>query len=168
LHPLVGFGPLRDVQPNIAYAPGAEDSTLALWAGSLIETNVRETPAAARDFAAMRAAVAMVAPDRRPAITLRFNLGQLTIHESMIGVPDVTLCADYEILTGLERLPISRIGRLPLAGWSAPAHRRRAWRKALFDLVSGDLKIYGLWAHPRLVTRLLRLLAQPQRLDAAT
>lgn len=165
MRPHRGFGPLLGVEPSIAYAPGAEDSALALWAGSLIEANLRAIPEAARDFAAMRAAVAMVAPDRRLAVTLRFDLGQLTIHESMIGVPDVTLCADYEVLERLARLPIGRLGRLPIPGWSTPPDRRRVWQSALLDLVSGNLKIYGLVAHPRLVTRLFRLLAQPRDVE---
>ena len=38
----------------------------------------------------------------------------------MIGVPDITLCGDYEVLMGLAQLPISRWGRLPLPGWLWP------------------------------------------------
>ena len=154
------------MEPSIALASGSEDNDLALWAAAVIRTNLEQNPSVRRDFVAMRAAVAMVAPDRRLSTTLRFDLGQLTVHDSMIGVPDVTLCADYEVLMGLTRLPIGRLGRLPLPGWSTPRQRRVAWRRTALDLVSGDLKIYGLMAHPRLVTRLLRLLSQPS--DAAS
>jgi hypothetical protein len=153
------------VEPSIALASGAEDNDLALWAAALVRANLQHTAALRRDFAAMRAAVAMVAPDRRLSITLRFDLGQLTVHDSMIGMPDVTLCGDYEVLMGLARLPIGRLGRLPVPSWSAPRERRVAWRRTAVDLLSGELKIYGLVAHPRLVTRLLRLLSQPP--DAA-
>jgi hypothetical protein len=122
---------------------------------------LQRSPAVRRDFDAMRAAVAVVVPDRRLSITLRFDLGQLTIHDSMIGVPDVTLCGDHAVLMQLPLLPQFPLGRLPLPTWSTPAEQRQAWRRTLLDLVSGELKIYGLLAHPRLVTRLLRLLSQP-------
>lgn len=98
----------------------------------------------------MRAAVALVAPDRRLQATLRFDHGHLSIHDGMIGVPDVTFCGDETALRDLERLPWWR-GRVPDA-------RGGAWRRALLEMAGGQLKIYGLLSHARLVTRVLRLL----------
>lgn len=160
LHSAAGFAPLRAVEPSIALAAGAEDNELARWAAALIEASLERAAAARRDFGAMRAAVAMVAPDRRLSVTLRFDLGQLTVHDSMIGVPDVTFCADYEVMMQLPDLPITRLGRLPLPGPSARAEGRGAFARTVAGLVGGELKIYGLLAHPRLVTRLLRLLSK--------
>ncbi len=100
----------------------------------------------------MRATVAVVAPDRRVSTTLRFDHGNVAIHDGMVGIPDVTLCGDYETLVGLAGLPMSRFGRLPLA---AP------WRRLGLELIGGDIKIYGLTSHPRPVLRVLRLLSAP-------
>ena len=130
---------------NIGHAPGAEDNPLAVWAGEAVKNNV-DSGRARRDFLNMRAAVALVAPDRRLQVTMRFDHGYLTIHDGMIGIPDVTFCGDYELLMGIGDVPISRIGRLPVPPVSS--------------LLSGELKIYGLLSHPRLVTRVLRVLSR--------
>jgi hypothetical protein len=106
----------------------------------------------------MRAAVALVALDRRQSATLRFDHGYLTAHDGMIGIPDVTLSGDEAVLMALSELPLSRIGRLPLPTLEKTGRQR--WNAAVLELVSGELKIYGLWSHPRLVLRLLRLLTR--------
>jgi hypothetical protein len=150
------------VEPAITYAPGAEENDLARWADELIGKNLREHDDARSDFNSMRAAVVLVAPDRRWTVTLRFDHGYLTIHDGMVGIPDVTLCADYETLRGIADIPLSRLGRLPLPPLSGA--RRSSWRTTVLELVSGELRIYGLLSHPRLVLRLIRLLSQAQPL----
>lgn len=142
---------------KIALAPGTEDNDVAHWVAERIGETLRERTESRRDFAAMRAAVAMVASDRRDAVTLRFDHGYLTIHDGMLGVPDLTLCGDFAALVGLADIPLSRAGRLPLPPLSAA--RRSAWRTTALELVSGELKVYGMFSHPRLLVRLLRLLS---------
>ncbi|MEM1029451.1 MAG: hypothetical protein AAF928_02765 [Myxococcota bacterium] len=139
------------MEPHIAFAPGAEDNELAVWATDRIAATVGRVEAARRDFFALRAAVALVAPDERAQVTLRFDHGYLTAHDGIIGVPDTTLCADESVLRSVGDLPFTRRGRLPDL-------RRHAWRVLSLEILEGDLKVYGLLAHPRLVLRLLRLL----------
>jgi hypothetical protein len=146
----------------ITYAPGAEENDLAQWASDSIGKNLDEHAEARSDFTSMRAAVALVAPDRRWSVTLRFDHGYLTIHDGMVGIPDVTLCADYETLRGMADIPLSRLGRLPLPPLSSAS--RTSWRTTVLELVSGELRIYGLFSHPRLVLRLIRLLSRAQPL----
>jgi hypothetical protein len=148
------------VETSIALAPGADNNDLAVWVHDLVSRHVDEHAACRRDFQAMREAVALVAPDRRLSVTLRFDHGYLTIHDGMIGIPDLTLCADYEILIGIADIPLSPLGRLPLPSLSAA--RRTSWRTTALELVSGELKVYGLFSHFRLLLRLLRLLAKDQ------
>jgi hypothetical protein len=88
---------------------------------------------------------------------LRFDHGYLTIHDGMLGIPDLTLCGDFPTLVGLADIPLSRAGRLPLPPLSAA--RRSAWRTTALELVSGELRVYGMFSHPRLLLRLLRLLS---------
>ena len=137
---------------RIAFSPGAEDNPLADWACGRIRHNVRAHTAARSDFAAMRAAVALVAPDLQQQATLRFDHGYLTAHDGMVGIPDVTLCADDGDLRALADLPFWR---------GIPDLRGPGWREAFRELVSGEVKIYGLLTRPRLVLRLLRILAPP-------
>jgi len=148
------------VEADIGFAPGAEDNPLAVWIGQLVAENVAAHAACRRDFGVLRAAVAMVAPDRRLSVTLRFDHGQLTIHDGMIGIPDVTLCGDYEVLVAVANIPLSPIGRLPLPPLSRA--RTGAWRTTALELVSGELKVYGLLSHPLVLVRLLRLLSTGQ------
>lgn len=145
------------MKTNVALAPGADDNLLATWLAERVATNVRDSAVAQRDFFKLRAAVVMVAPDRRLQATLRFDHGYLTVHDGMIGVPDVTICADLPILEALTRLRLSVRG-----GWPLPRLGEgglRAWREALGELLGGELKIYGLLGHPRLVLRVLRVLS---------
>jgi hypothetical protein len=145
------------VDDRIALAPGAEHNDVARWASSRISETLRDRPESARDFQAMRAAVAMVASDTRQTITLRFDHGYLTIHDGMVGIPDLTLCGDQQTLSGLGDIPLSGWGRWPLPPLNAA--RRTSWRTTALELVSGELKVYGMVSHPRLLMRLLRLLS---------
>ncbi len=140
---------------NVSLAPGADDNPLATWLHDTIRRRIfGHSPRGdgRRELFAMRATVAMVAQDRRVTSTLRFDHGAIAVHDGMVGVPDVTICGEFETLLGLAGMPLSRFGRLPLA---AP------WRQLGLELLGGDVKIYGLTSHPRLVLRVLRLLAAP-------
>jgi len=148
---MAGSTSLPRVEPHIAFAPGAESNSLAVWASDRIEETVLRAGPVRRDFFALRAAVALVAPDKRLQVTLRFDHGYLTVHDGVIGVPDMTLCADEAALHAMADLPLTRLGRVPDV-------RKNAWRSLSLELLSGDLRIYGLLAHPRLLLRLLRVI----------
>ncbi|MEM9696906.1 MAG: hypothetical protein AAGA56_30500 [Myxococcota bacterium] len=141
---------MKDV--GITLAPGAKNNPLAQWAERRIRARITQKPKVASVFRALRAAVMLVAPDRRLHATLRFDHGDLTIHDGMIGVPDVTFCANEAELLGIGDLEMFR-DRLPDL-------RSAAWRRVGLELLSGDLKVYGLVSRPRLVWRVLRLLAE--------
>jgi hypothetical protein len=155
LLPGARFAPLREVKANVALAPGADDNPLATWLAERVVDNVQRSERVQREFYRLRAAVVLVAPDRRLQVTLRFDHGHLTIHDGMIGVPDVTFCADLPILEALTRLGKGAGSVMPRLGKG----RLGAWRAALAELIGGELKIYGLLNHPRLVLRVLRVLS---------
>jgi hypothetical protein len=139
------------MDPIVDLAPGAEDNPLAVDLAGRIRKNVAQSPALRADFAALRASVLMVAEDRAEACTLRFDHGRLTVHDGNVGIPSVTFCGAEAALRRLGDFPITRRLRLP-----AIAEARRL----LVDLfVRGDLKVYGLFAHPRTVVLLLRVLS---------
>jgi hypothetical protein len=139
------------VESSITLAPGAEHNGLAQW---LAEALTRAVDGDARgDFDALRAAVAVVAPDRRRAVTMRFDHGHVTLHDGMVGIPDVTFCGDYPVLVALAALPLRRIGPVTVPSF-------RACRDTIAELASGELRIYGLVTRARVVFRVLRLLNQ--------
>jgi hypothetical protein len=137
------------VDPIIDLAPGADENPLALEVGDRVRANLTARPRKLHDFRALRGTIFMVAPDTGEALTLRFDHGRLTIHDGAIGIPAVTFCAEREVLVRLADMPLARWIRLPTAPWSrlgAPVRR-------------GELKIYGLITHPRMVLTFLRLLS---------
>jgi len=144
------------VPRSIVIAPGAEENPLAVWLRDALRR--RETPddleglRRARSLEQLRATVGFVAKDRRLTVTLRLDRGSVVVHDGSVGVPDITFCGHFDALTALGSLPMTRLGELPLS---------RAWLGVMSDLVGEDLTIYGLLAHPRLVLRILRLLAPP-------
>jgi hypothetical protein len=146
------------MEPIIDLAPGAEENALALELAGRLRDNIDRSPRKAVDFRALRASVLMVAQDLAESFTLRFDHGRLTIHDGSVGIPSVTFCGDAEALRRLADFPLTRFFRLPLAG---PLTRegRETWSHLGGLLLRGDLKVYGLVAHPRTVFHLLRVLS---------
>lgn len=139
-------------------APGTEDNPLAGRLADLIRDNVSHFDSKARDFARLRGSAALVINDAGTALTLRFDFGRLTLHDGVIGVPEVTILGDGRVVEELARLPISRRWRLPIAErGDAPA--REARRALLRALRGGKLKVYGWIVHVRFVMRLLNVLS---------
>jgi hypothetical protein len=147
------------VEPVVDVAPGAEENPLAVALADRIRGEVDRAERKRRDFAALRGSVLMVAQDTTLAVTLRFDHGRLTVHDGSIGIPSVTFCGDEAVLLSLEKLPSTRFLRLPL-----PIGRDDEANAAVRALAGrwarGELKIYGLLAHPRLIARFLRLLSR--------
>jgi hypothetical protein len=143
------------VDVNIAFAPGAEHNPLASWMKQLLEARLSGDPSRRRHLRAMRAAVVFVAQDRRQSVTLRFDHGHLTIHDAMVGIPDVTFCGDHTVIIGLSEMSLSPSFVSPTFGMQLVA-----WRRTLGDLLTSDLKVYGLLTHPRIVWRMLRLIGR--------
>jgi hypothetical protein len=149
------------VDPIVDLAPGAEANPIAVALATRIRERLQQ-PRAARVFRLIRATVRFVAQDTTNTATLRFDHGRLTIHEGAIGIPAVTFCGDEADLLRLRELtPLPRLG-LPVPLPGKPAGQA-ALRHLGAQLARGELTIYGLVAHPRLVTRLLRLLATEGR-----
>ena len=120
--------------------PGAEAHRLARELANRVRDNVSRDARTAKTFDRLAGSLAVVADDAATALTLRFDFGRLTIHEGMVGVPDVTFRGHEAALEGL-----GRARNLPLLG--APLPR--------------GVTIYGLARHPRFVARVLRVLACP-------
>jgi hypothetical protein len=149
------------VDPLVDLAPGAEDNTLAQELVATIRENLSERPAKLADFRALRGSVLIVEQDRGEALTLRFDHGRLTVHEGHVGIPVVTFCGDAVDLRRMTDFPLTRWFRLPVAlPFGRDSGPRQTFRHLVGLLASGNLKVYGLVSHPRLVTRLLRIFSR--------
>jgi hypothetical protein len=146
------------MQPIVDLAPGAEDNALALRFATIIRENLRRHPHKIQPFRGLRGSVQMVPFDTGDAVTLRFDLGRLTIHDGSIGIPSVTFGGPSDALARLDELPMNRWLKIPL-----PAPSDTRGRDAITDLgrllVRGELKVYGAVSHPRMVARLLTVLS---------
>ena len=137
------------MDPIIDLAPGADDNPLAVEVGGRIQAHLTERPRKLTDFRSIRGTILVVAQDTGDSLTLRFDHGRLTIHDGAIGIPAVTFCADKNVLLRLADMPLIRFLRLPV----------RPWSRLISPVAKGELKIYGLVIHPRLVLTFLRLLS---------
>jgi hypothetical protein len=168
------------VEPLIDLAPGAEENPLATRLVALIKESVETDPSRRRSFLALKSTVLVVPFDTGDALTLRFDLGRLAVHDGNIGIPSVTLGVPSADLSALSELRLPRLDdfgafiaslrkgraeRARAASIPPPSSRRPARGKTVTEaarlFASGEVKVYGLWAHPRTVYRLLRLLSPP-------
>ena len=146
------------MEPVVDLGPGAERNPLAGLLAELVRANVQR-PAQRRELERLRGSFAVVADDAGSALTLRFDFGRLTVHEGIVGIPDVTLRGRSADIEALADLPFrTRLGvPLPAPG---DADGRHAVSVLLSALRGRRIKIYGLLTHPRLVFGLLRVLAR--------
>ena len=144
------------MEPVIDLSPGAEHDPLARSFAEIVRANV------ARDwqkseFTRLRGSAAIVADDAGTALTLRFDFGRLTIHEGLVGTPDITIRGTTNELEALTRLRFGTPLKLPVGSENGgPAELISVLRA----LRTRRLKIYGLTFHPRFVVRLLRVLSR--------
>jgi hypothetical protein len=146
--------PRSTVEPLIDLAPGAENNPLAARFAERIRQRVREDPPSARSFAALKSTILVVPFDTGDALTLRFDLGRLVIHDGNIGIPSVTFGGPTDALVRLEDLQLPGFREILKGRALSPS-----LREAMRVFASRDVKIYGLWVHPRTIYRFLRLLS---------
>jgi hypothetical protein len=135
------------VTPWVGYSD-EEPNGLAAMIGGLIEANLETHPE--RASLLRPALVGILASDAEVACTLRIGSGRVEVRNGLAGRPEVLVRADTETLTELTTAPL-RMG-FPDA---MTAEGRAVSRK----LITGDLKVKGLFTHPRVLARLNRLLS---------
>jgi hypothetical protein len=145
--------------PVVRLAPGTDENGLAHMLSGLLRQNLEAKPHKRADFAAMSGNVAIVADDADVALTLCFDRGQtLTIHDGIVGIPDVTVRGPSDAIIALSNLPMATPLGLPI-----PSPRDReaigALRTLMTALRKGRLHVYGMTLHLPLVLKLGRVLS---------
>ncbi|MCB9586319.1 MAG: hypothetical protein H6718_13025 [Polyangiaceae bacterium] len=158
------------MEPAVVLAPGTERNTLAARFADVIRANVQASSGKREAFEELQGSVfvvvndppsppdlprASVAPGWGGALTLRFDLGQLTIHDGLVGVPVVTLRGAPQVIEGLPELKPSLGGRALRGALASLAALR--WIRGQGE---DALKVYGLTRHPRLTVGVLRVLSR--------
>jgi hypothetical protein len=143
---------------TIQLAPDAHDNGLATMLAALVGDNLEAKPQKKRDFATLRGTVSIVADDADVALTLRFDRGKLTIHDGIVGVPDVTVRGPSEVIMALSSLPLATPFGLPIPNPRNPEAVKTV-RLVAAAVRTGRLHIYGMALHPRIVMKLTRLMS---------
>jgi hypothetical protein len=116
----------------------------------LLTANLTQRPEKRAVFECMRGAVAIELVDIETAVTLVFAAGKLRIEEGIVGRPEIVIRTASDRVMDLNALRI--VGGLP---W----YFDEAGRRVLGHLVSGRLKIMGLFTHPILLTQLTKIMS---------
>jgi hypothetical protein len=136
------------VTPSVEYTDG-EPNGLATMIGGLIEANLASHPERS-PLLRPAAMVGIVARDAEVACTVRLAPDRVTVAGGLTGSPAVIVRADTATLTDLTSVPL-RMG--------FPDALTSAGRAVTAKLLTGDLRVRGLLRHPRIVSRLNRLLS---------
>jgi hypothetical protein len=147
------------MEPIVNLAPGADENGLANMLAGLLRQNMQAKPRKQADFAALDGTVAIVAEDADVALTLRFERGErLTIHDGIVGIPDVTIRGSSDAILALSNMPMATPLGLPI-----PNPRDRgsvgAVRTVLSAVSRRKLHLYGVVFHLPLLLKLGRLMS---------
>lgn len=136
--------------PLIILDEDARDVGLAEIMVNLIRQNLDQKPKRMASFAGLRIIVFLTARDIGITITLAFRKGKLTVYNGAMGIPDLRIVADHDIILELSLIRI----------WlGIPNTFDKTGREVLKNLLSGRLRIEGLLRHPLQLTRLTRVIS---------
>ena len=134
----------------IELGKGTEENGLANILFELLRQNIARMPEKINDLQRLNMTVGILANDIDVAVLLRFQNGQLIIDGNISEEPEIKITTDSETILDLSRIRI--IGGLPY-------YFDETGRGIIKKLLSGRLKIRGLFAHPIKLTRLTRIMS---------
>jgi hypothetical protein len=141
-----------DYRARIEVEASAEHNGLAQMVADLILQNLLEHPSKREAFARLRGRVAIVAEDADVAMTLEFAGNMLTVHDGIVGIPDLTVRAQGEDIIQMSLLELTpRLGLPKLFSSSG--------RAIMHKTQTGQVRVYGALLHIPLLLRLTRLLS---------
>ncbi len=135
---------------KIELSKGAEENGLANILFDLIRQNIERRPEKINDMKRLDTTVSFSANDIDVSALLRFQNGQLIIDGKISEEPEIKIIADSETILNLSRIRI-------IAG--LPYYFDETGRGIIKKLLSGRLKIKGLFAHLIKLTRLTRIMS---------
>jgi hypothetical protein len=144
---------------DVSLAPGAEENGLAMMLRDLVQQNIEAKPHKKGDFEALAGSVSIVADDADVALTMRFERGgKLTIHDGIVGIPDVTIRGPSEAVLALSNMPLATRLGLPIPD---PRDREavKTVRMVMGAMREGKLHVYGMAFHLPLVMRLTKVMS---------
>ena len=123
----------------------AQDLPFSFILEELIAGNIAKSPAKQNIYKKMKGIVAIDLPDIEAAVTLTFGQGKLTIEAGINGNPEIIIRTTYDLVMDLNMINIR---------WGLPYYFDEPGRRVLGHILSGRLKIKGMFFHTVLLTRL--------------
>lgn len=140
------------MEPAVLLAPGAADSGLAPMLAGLVRQNIDDHADKRRAFCRMVGRVALIASDIGVSVTLQFDGGRLTVHDGVVGIPDLTVRTDAETITMMSLVELTpRLG--------LPDPRGENTRRMLRASREGRVEMHGALASLPLLLRLTRVMS---------
>ena len=143
------------MEPAIELAPHAGDNGLAEMLSQLLRQNLDERSEKRSTFMRMLGRVAIVVEDLNTAVTLDFQRGRLVIHHGIVGIPDVTVRADYESVMTMSLVELEpRLG--------LPDFRGEKMREVAQRTRDKKIQVFGALANVPLLLRLTKVMSVAQ------
>jgi hypothetical protein len=143
---------------RVDLALGAEENGLATMLADLVRQNLQAKPHKKNDFDALDGRVAIVADDADVSLTIVFSLGRATIHDGIVGIPDVTIRGTSDTILALSNMPLSTPLALPF-----PDPRDKTAVETVRTVVkamrSGAFRVYGMAFNMPFLLRLTRVMS---------
>ena len=147
------------MEPDVQLAPGTEENGLAHMLRDLVKQTLEEKPHKMGDFEALDGSVSIVADDADVALTMRFESGgKLTIHDGLVGIPDVTIRGPSDAVLALSNMPLATRLGLPIPD---PRDREavKTVRLVMGAMRDGRLHVYGMAFHFPMMMRLTKVMS---------
>ncbi|MEM9070856.1 MAG: SCP2 sterol-binding domain-containing protein [Myxococcota bacterium] len=140
------------MEPSVHLSPGADNNGFAVMLAQLIRQNIDDRPEKKEAMGKMTGRVALVVEDLSLAVTLRFEEGRLTVHDGVVGIPDLTVRAPSEWHTRMSLVELEpRLG--------LPNPRGDVAREVFEASRRGDVKVYGMFTSLPLMLRLTQVMS---------
>jgi hypothetical protein len=128
----------------------AQEIPFSFIVQDLLSGNINRSPAKLAVFNKTQGIAAINLSDIEAAITLIFQRGSVTIEPGISHNPAIIIKTSYELVTDLNMLNIR---------WGLPYYFDVAGRRVLGHLLSGRLKIKGMFTNPVLLNNFTILMS---------
>jgi hypothetical protein len=135
---------------DIELAKGTNNQGLPEMLATLLRQNLEKKPHRVKDFNALDIAVGLRVTDLEIEVTLAFEKGRLVVYKGLVENPKLLIITTSDTIFDLNLVSV-KCG-LP---WYLDGHGR----KVLKSLLSGRLKIRGMWTHLVSLTRLTKIMS---------
>ncbi len=128
----------------------AEEVPFSFIISELLSSNITQKAERMRTFKSMYGVVAIHLVNIEAAVSLIFAGGTLSIVPGIAGKPDIIITTDSDKVMGLNLISVK---------FGLPYYFDKAGLTVLKQLLSGDIKIKGMLAHPILLTKLTKIMS---------